>query len=69
MAEDPTRGLENNAVHARAVYLSTLRPLPTPMLLKEYNALMEGIIGLAPPDFLEAFERLVKTQKVRTPEA
>ena len=69
MAEDPTRGLENNIAHGRAIYLNLLRPLPTPMLVKEYDILMRGILEQAPPDFLEAFGKLVRESARETPGA
>jgi hypothetical protein len=69
LAEDPTRGLENNAANVRSVYLSTLRPMSTPLLLKEYDAFIAGLMAQAPEDFLEAFAKLVREQKAKTAEA
>jgi len=69
VAEDPTRGLENNAMHARVVYLSALRAMPTPLLLKEYDAFIVGLMTQAPDGFLEAFAKLVREQKAKTAEA
>jgi hypothetical protein len=69
MAEDPTRGLENNAVHGRTIYLNLLRPLPTPLLLKEYEAFAKAFIEQSPKDFVEAFAKLVKESGRKTPEA
>lgn len=69
MAEDPTRGFANNVEHGRTIYLNLLRPLSTPMLVKEYDILMRGLIAQAPPDFLEAFGKLVRESARKTPEA
>jgi hypothetical protein len=69
LAEDQTRGLENNAALVRSVYLSAIRPMPTPLLLKEYDAFIAGLMAQAPEGFLEAFAKLVREQKDKTAEA
>lgn len=69
MAEDQTRGLENNAAHARVVYLSTIRPMPTPLLLKEYDAFVSALMDQAPTDFLVAFAKRVAERAKQTAEA
>ena len=69
MAEDPTRGLENNAAHARFVYLSTIRPMPMSLLLKEYELFVSALIDQAPKGFIQEFAKVVAEKARKTLEA
>lgn len=49
MSDDPKRAHLNNLSHAREVYLSTLRIVPTEMLVQEMFLLLGSVKSMCQP--------------------